>query len=210
MVQALCNIANGLGTKEVSQKDLIPKKPILSRVQAAHHKLNIHAEDFSGGVKTYSRRVVAVLKAVRIGLIIFDYDTCQYVPNPDFKQPEGDFLIRDSRKEDWDKKSLTDEQISRAKELLISGELCRTKIIAQVLKMGKGKKYPAGKKKLLELEAELEAQGYKCPKISQAKKKHLQKLNSSRENSNHPWRVANSAFLEKRKLHAYSPARTEK
>ncbi|MBP0031495.1 hypothetical protein [Roseofilum sp. Guam] len=190
LMQVLCDFANGLGTKEIVEKYGLTKAAALARQQFACQNLNVYSEDLPDEGRTYSRRVVTVtaLKAARIGLIIFDYDTCKYVPNPDFKQPDKVFLPRDTsnlKRKNWDEHIFSDEQISRAKELLISGEMCRSQIIRQVLKTDSGKIYQVGRKKLLEIEAGLEAQGYKCPKMSQAKKKQLQELHSSRSN---PWR----------------------
>jgi len=191
LLETLCDIANGLGTKGIAAKHVLPLNSAQQRLNRIYKNLNIYS-DVEGHPNPVAikKRITAVLKASRIGLIMFDYDTCQYVPNPDFKQPDKISLPKTTRKEDWDKKILTDEQISRAKELLISGEMCRSRIVFEVLKANKGTNYPAGKKKLMEIEAELEAQGYKCPKRPQALEAHLKKTHSNMPNANHPWRKA--------------------
>ena len=79
LLEALCDIANGLGTKEIAAKHGLSLVCAQQRITRLHEKLGIYS-DLEGhhNAVAIKKRITAVLKASRIGLIIFDYDTCQY------------------------------------------------------------------------------------------------------------------------------------
>ncbi|MDJ1169200.1 hypothetical protein PMG71_07165 [Roseofilum sp. BLCC_M154] len=183
LLATLCDAANGLTNSEICEKYNISQPSPTTRFCRIYFRLGVQMEHPDSGdlIPSPFVRLKAVLKATRIGLIIYDYETSQYVPNPDFKQPDGVPVYYPPRKKKiWTVDSFSDDKVERAKEALLSGEMSPSTIVARVFKANNGESYAAAKQKLALIKEELESQGYTVPKY-----KHKPK--GGKRGANHPW-----------------------
>lgn len=189
LLDTLCDLANGLGATEVAKKYRINRHSARWRFGRIYFKLEIENEHPESGhpIPGFTVRLKSVLKATRIGLIIYDYETSQYVPNPDFKQPDGVPVYYPPRKKKiWTVDSFSDDKVERAKEALLSGEMPPSTIVMRVFKANNGESYAAAKQKLALIKEELEAQGYTVPEYNP-------KCKPRKLGENHPWRESEKA-----------------
>lgn len=191
LLDTLCDIANGLTNSEIGEKHHITA--VGDRLLRMYYKLGVQVgrdEGMHPSQGIFYTRLNAVLKATRIGLIIYDYETSQYVPNPDFKQPDrGTPYCPPRKRKIWTVDSFSDDKVERAKEALLSGEIPPSSIPRKILKTtGDSASFKAGNQKVALIKEELEAQGYKFPR-------YKPKYKTQKMGENHPWRKAEQAHM---------------
>ncbi|MDJ1180529.1 hypothetical protein PJF56_16840 [Roseofilum sp. BLCC_M91] len=212
--EAFCYAVNGLTYKQIAKEQGMPADSVKSRIKALYDKLLVYSDPES--LNPCRVLTVAACKAIRIGLIRYNYEQGGYEPSPDFKMEgkvrrqsdlfrnEGPYRCPSDhpvqRRERMERavarrmeQGFTEEAIQKAKEALLSTEFPPdSQIIIDLLqyKHYTPEFWAMGKSKLEGLKQELRKSH---PELMREREEAIKKREVPPD---HPWRQQNRAGYE--------------